>query len=805
MLRLSPRHWLWMAVVTLCAGIVSAGALAQERASRSDQRAAARAEKKAAAKTEKKTPGKAPRKKTAKQVEKQLVDAEPVDIQSLAWAPEDAAFYCVMLRNREQIDALLQSNAWKKLMELPIVQQGFAKYKEEAGKAGTPPAQIEAARTNPQVQAILEVVGDMLGQEAFVIGGSDWADMIALVQEVGGVVQYQAPEARDDDEDEEDDEEEEEEEEDADEAGDEDEADDDDSEESEIGPERQQAARLMALLAEDPERIKVPATLIGFRVEDTARTEAQLNSLAGILSFLSMSVPQLSGRFNQQEVGDYRYWVLSLEGSTIPWEEQLPVEEMKEIEQEEGQAQAIIDRLKESKISVALGMRDNFLLVSIGESTEPLASLGDRRSLAARPELAPLAKFAEERLTGVSYFSEEIATRLSNTEGQLDNFVAAIEQGLAQSELDEELQEELVADAEDIMSELKERIPEQGAMSAFSFLTDAGAESFTYHWNGNPSMDGSERLGLLAHVGEKPLLAVIGRGAASQEDYEWMTTVVDRVRKNLDRTVTAELNRQGKAEDLDKYREISAKVWPLLERLDQANREHLLPATKGGECGLVIDAQLRTKQLAGEIPATEEPMPIPEPAIVFSHNDAQAIQQASEEYWAVMNDVVDVIRDADPEAIPADYEIPEPEMSQADGATLYTFALPEEWQVDEQIAPTWAIGEEVAVLAASPSHAKRVLASASPISAGVLEDADKPRAMAAIFDWAGTIDAARPWIDLAARKAASDKGADEEEVASQVNTVLDVLKSFRTITVEGYIENDVYVEHSLVEIRDIEE
>ena len=56
-----------------------------------------------------------------------------------------------------------------------------------------------------------------------------------------------------------------------------------------------------------------------------------------------------------------------------------------------------------------------------------------------------------------------------------------------------------------------------------------------------------------------------------------------------------------------------------------------------------------------------------------------------------------------------------------------------------------------------------------------------------------------------ARKAASDKGADEEEVASQVNTVLDVLKSFRTITVEGYIENDVYVEHSLVEIRDIEE
>lgn len=800
MLRLSPRHWLWMAVVTLCAGIVSAGALAQERAARSDQKAAARAEKKAAAQNEKKTPGKAPRKKTAKQVKKQQIDTDAVDIQSLAWAPEDAAFYCVMLRNRELIDALLQSNAWRKLMELPIVQQGFAKYREEAGKAGTPPAQIEAARTNPQVQAILEVVGDMLGQEAFVIGGSEWADMIALFQEVGGVVQYQAREARDDDGDED------EEEEDADEAGDEDEADDEDqSDESEIGPERQQAARLMALLAEDPARIKLPPTLVGFRVEDTARTETQLNSLAGILSFLSMSVPQLSGRFKQQEVGGYKYWVLSLEGSTIPWEEQLPVEEMKEIEQEEGQAQAIIDRLKETKIAVALGMRDNFLLISIGESTDPLAGLGEGRSLAARPELAPLARFAEERLTGVSYFSEAMAARLSNTEGQLDNFVAAIEQGLAQSELDEELQQELVAEAEDIMSELKERIPEQGAMSAFSFLTDAGAESYTYHWNGNPSVDGSERLGLLAHVGEKPLLAVVGRSAASEEDYEWMTTVVDRVRKNLDRTVTAELTRQGKADELDKYREISAKVWPLLERLDQANREHLLPATKGGECGLVIDAQLRSRQLAGEIPATEEPMPIPEPAFVFSHNDAQAIQRVSEEYWAVMNDLVDVIRDADPNAIPADYEIPEPEMSAADGATLYTFALPEEWQVDEQIAPTWAIGEEVAVLAASPSHARRVLASASPISAGVLEDANKPRAMAAIFDWAGTIDAARPWIDLAARKAASDKGADEEEVASQVSTVLDVLKSFRTITVEGYIENDVYVEHSLVEIHDIEE
>jgi hypothetical protein len=144
-------------------------------------------------------------------------------------------------------------------------------------------------------------------------------------------------------------------------------------------------------------------------------------------------------------------------------------------------------------------------------------------------------------------------------------------------------------------------------------------------------------------------------------------------------------------------------------------------------------------------------------------------------------------------------------MTEADGAVLYSFGLPEEWEVDEQIAPTWAVGKDVGVLAASPAHAQRVLAAAAPVSAGVLADAEKPRAMAAVVDWAGMIEAARPWIELAARQAASDKGLDADEVASQVNTVLDVLACFRMATVEGYFEDDVYVEHARMEIRDLEE
>ena len=66
------------------------------------------------------------------------------------------------------------------------------------------------------------------------------------------------------------------------------------------------------------------------------------------------------GRLKKTKVGDHQCLVLTLDGAMVDWE--VLADKLKEMETEEGDAQKIVDRLKESKLVIALGVRDNYLL-----------------------------------------------------------------------------------------------------------------------------------------------------------------------------------------------------------------------------------------------------------------------------------------------------------------------------------------------------------------------------------------------------------------------------------------------------------
>jgi hypothetical protein len=54
---------------------------------------------------------------------------------------------------------------------------------------------------------------------------------------------------------------------------------------------------------------------------------------------------------------------------------------------------ALVATLKKTTLVVSVGLRNDYLLVSIAPSTAAVARLGHGPSLRERPELAPLAKF----------------------------------------------------------------------------------------------------------------------------------------------------------------------------------------------------------------------------------------------------------------------------------------------------------------------------------------------------------------------------------------------------------------------------
>ena len=194
-----------------------------------------------------------------------------------------------------------------------------------------------------------------------------------------------------------------------------------------------------------------------------------------------------------------------------------------------------------------------------------------------------------------------------------------------------------------------------------------------------------------------------------------------------------------------------------------------------------------------------------EPALVLGVSDAKLLRKACAEYQAVADGLLEVVRQIEPEAIPADYFIPRPKITESKAGTIGNYRLPPEWGFDKKILPSFGLSDTVAVIAVSRKHVQRLLRATPSKAGGVLADTDRSLASAGVFDWAAMVDAAKPWADLIVERIDEQSDGDDPSVARQVETVLEVLKVIGKITGESYFEDNVLVTHTLIEIRDVPE
>jgi len=695
---------------------------------------------------------------------------------SLSLIPQDASFYTTMLRNREQIEAIAQSRAWASIEAMPVVQMAWQLYQAQTAVPGSVPAQIEKALEDPQTKELVALLGDMVSNEVFLYGDTSAVDFIELMQRINSARRFQpailALTGRD----------------------------------KGVDANKAQAIALLNTMSENLDLINVPDVIVGFKLTDTDRATAQLKRLEVIGGLLSQGNPLLKDRFKPTKVGGHDYLVLSLDGNMVPWDE-VPLEQIKQLETTPGEVDKLIGRLQKLTLVVAIGLRDDYLLVSIGSSTESLAGLGQGKRLIDAPEMQPLEQFADERLASIGYASKAFSTAATAGQRDIDDTLKAVDKLLPLAELDADKEAQIRKDVARLADDLVRLLPTPGAATAFSFLTDQGVEGYRYNWGGSSQLDGSKPLGLLKHVGGRPLLAVVSRSRYSPEAYDLMVNWAGVALGYFEQFGLPEMPES----DREKIEKLIKLVRPLAARADKANRQMLMPATADSQAALVIDARLSSKQFFKEAPATEKAMPMVEPALVMGLSDGDLFKEACIEYREIANAIIEAVREVAPDA--PDWQIPDPEVAQAGAGTVYFFPLPAEWGVDEQIAPSLGLSDKVAVIAASPSHAKRLLAETPLEAGGVLSETDRPLAMAVTLDWARLIDAATPWIDLATREIVKEQlaGGDADtakaklpEVADQVHTVLKVLKVVRTVTSESYFKDGALVTHTLTEIRDID-
>jgi hypothetical protein len=705
--------------------------------------------------------------------------------RSLRMVPADAAVYSASLRIKEQLDVLLASEAFDRLMEIPVIQMVKMQVTFQWQAATFPQvAAVKEYIESDDGQEAVELLKEMFSEEMFVYGGADVAAALDLLMELNTLqrtARLEAAVAED--------------------------------------PESVGNDRFMELLQEHAEDFQVPSLVFGWRIQDSERAERKLDELHTVLrNLLDEQQPELAAHLQREQVAGNEFLTLRLDGSMIPWDqlrEDADEEDLAQIEQ----WQPIIS---EKTLAVALGIVDDFVLLSVGSSTDHLEKLGQGDALAEHAAMDRLEKHADERVVSIGYVSKEFAEGMSSPQRTIDDLAGMAEEALSAAEVSEEDSAALVEDIRGLGNEFKKYMPEPSETTAIAFLTNRGYEGFQYQSSPRPMADSSKPLSILNHVGGSPMLFVATRTKDSPEDYDAMISWVKRIAAHAEKIAED----KAEADDWAEYQEFRERALPLLRRLDRATREHLIPAFQDGQNALVIDTSAKSKRWFRQMPESPKPLPMLEFAIVTGVSDASELRKAMSEYFDIIGDIIALVREIEPEGIP-EFELPEPEKRELDGGgTAYVYSLPEEWGVDDQVAINAGLTDSVAALSTMPDTSERMLREAD-LEVDTSLDLKRPAALISYFSFEKSLDLLRPWIDygfdvaigkLKVEDEDEDSEADEDSERQppspmmlqagffipQVQQLLDVASALRSFSMVSYEEDGVWITHSETHIEDLE-
>ncbi|MEE9603534.1 MAG: hypothetical protein V3V75_09530, partial [Thermoguttaceae bacterium] len=371
-----------------------------------------------------------------------------------------------------------------------------------------------------------------------------------------------------------------------------------------------------------------------------------------------------------------------------------------------------------------------------------------------------------------------------------------------------------------------------GDILSVGMMNEAGLEYYIYNWAKIGTLDGSQPLSLLDHVGGQPLFAIVSRAKYSPDAYQSLVKWIEIGYGYVEEIFVASFDEV----EQQQYEDAMDKMAPLFARFDEATGSLLVPALADGQGALVLDAKITSRQWQKALPDIGVELPMLELAMVMGVSDAARLEQAMTEYGEILRDALDVMTEISGEELPEDFKIPPADVRETVVGKIYAFALPDEAGVDAQIAPSAALNSAVAVLTTSPAQAERLLAETPIEREGPLERAGEPLYSATMFDFAGLIDVIKLWTQWGvamyyqesavaqqavprmfavshssgdgdfqtARFQQNDDDARQVRmILEQINTGFEILKVFRGLRSATYAEDGVVVTHGQIRLVDM--
>ena len=704
--------------------------------------------------------------------------AEP----GLAIVPADAAFLSSTLRGREQVDRIVGSNAFAALRDLPAVKKALDEIAKQQAQPGNPLTIAAMFLQMPENQQALALLQNMVATDTFVYGTPSWVKLAGLfkklqqAQQAGNIATLSKGTAID------------------------------------FNAQETTARMVVKTLAENTADILIPDLVWGFQTSMQEAAETQLKRLELTLKMFTQAQPMLANAVKRQTIGKGDYVTLTVRPD--PNLVRLAIADAVEDLDAEEEVNAILTRVGELEFVVALGLLGDHVVLSLGGGTEHLEQLDGDSSLLATEPFAVVREAAGKPLTGISYLSKPLSAAVMQSAEDFEQAEGLIT-ALAESG---KLPAEAEAEAKELLQQLvagyTSRLPLPGPWLAYSHLTDTGYAGEVWNWAQNLPWDGSKQLDLLSFAGGSPFAALAFRTETDPEAFEAFVAWLASARDFAVKYIAAAADEDAQ-EGFEAFEE---QILPLGGELADTIRGKFLPALKSGQFGLVLDADSTTTKLQQALPASADPLPIIEPAIVLAIDDEAKFREGLSDLFALSDKLLAAIREIDDDAVPSEYKIPDPSQTEVDGGKLWTFALPGTG-LDEQVQLSIGIGEKVAVFSLVPEQAKRLLVAKPLQTASSLSAFDSKLAGAAALDWVGLIDVIEPWAVYLARcgvvqqaegrlDPAATIGADVEteeatEALAQVATLLKVARCLKAAAAETSVDGKATVTRWQNRIEDL--
>jgi hypothetical protein len=688
---------------------------------------------------------------------------------SLSLVPADVAFYGSSLRNKEWLDRFTKSNAYKMLRSLPIVKDGFAKAKEKLGQEGGPLEHYKKFTEVPENKELISLLGDAFSHEVFYYGGKEWNNFMTLYMQTYLSMSFAPLQAL---------------------------------MSGRFAPDEINKIQLrgaLNALQKNRDKIKTPETVFGFKLSSPKKVIAQLDRLEKLLEHVAASQPMVKDRIKRVKAAGGDFITAALDGTLIPWDN-VPIGE---IEENKGEFDNLIKQLKETKLTVSIGVKGNYLLLGITPTVEDLARFaGKGKSLAERDEMKPLAKFADKPICVIGYASKAFAGGAAGWMSSFDGMLKPLKDALNKSDLKDERKKAITKDLDELAGAIKSYKPVYGATMGFSYLTNTGSEGYNYRYEvGARFRDVS--CNLQNHFGGNPIFAAAFAFKVNGTAYATGISYLKKIYGHAEAVFFDMADDDAK----DKYKQATKGIFPLLKQLDDATTKLLIPSLKETGLGLVIDSKWSSKQWHRDLPEMPKAMPMLEVGVLLGLSDPKKFSAALKEYRTTINELYAKVREASQDNIP-EFKIPASEVEKGKNGNLHYYPLPEEAGLDKQVQPVMGIGKKLAVFCLSKQHAERLL-SDTPLKAESGPLARKGNVVGvAMLNFPAFVDAIEPWVEFGVQATVGAPDPEtakkmSEEILKQVRVGLKVLRAFKGFTAVTYVEDDALVTHSETVFKDV--